>query len=299
MSSKMRLTPKIRPDVSGFFDIRASKSAKNLFFFIHYFYAVGKNSFSCLQNIPQDVHFPLFPRHHYTGKRSERWAELIKHSNRKLLALSAVPAKQALILRVPRNKCSSFDKSLNLGLWLWQTFIPAKISVGGGVREADLIAPAVWFTILGTVQWAICVFLIICFIYFVKLWSNFLSNCCYGTRGHMQRERRWSSQEAGVLQGGSAQVSLITLTTAAGPEQQSSRAEQSCRLSCSAVTLGNGHREESCLHYKQVTCWSAPPLSHFLMLCIFTSSESCSSKCRCNHSDSKAWKFWLGWTKSS
>lgn len=43
----------------------------------------------------------------------------------------------------------------------------------------------------------------------------------------------------------------------------------------------------------------SPHFLIFSMLCIFTSSKCCSSKCRCNHSDSKAWKFWLGWTEWS
>lgn len=209
------------------------KAPKTFFFHSLFLCSWQKIALKCLQNIPQDVHFPLFPRHRYIGKRSERWAELIKHSNRKLLALSAVPAKQALILRVPRNKCSSFDKSLNLGLWLWQTFIPGKISVGGGVREADLIAPAVWFTILGTVQWAICVFWKV--ISFPTAVTEHGVTCKEKEGGAHRRPECCRRKRTGVVNN--------------TDEQQSSRAEQSCRLSCSAVTPGNGHREESCLHY--------------------------------------------------
>lgn len=102
--------------------------------------------------------------------------------------------------------------------------------------------------------------------------------------------------------GGSAQVSLITLTTAAGPEQQSNKAaEQSWAVVSPALPW---HLETATVRNHVCTMNRQPadllPRSLiFLMRRIFISSKCCSSKCRCDHSDSKAWKFWLGWTKSS
>lgn len=73
-------------------------------------------------------------------KVSRALSRALLQSNRKRLARSIVPVKQVLILRMPRNKHSPPTKPQFRLMTLAN--IHFSLDFCGGIREADLIAPA-------------------------------------------------------------------------------------------------------------------------------------------------------------